>query len=312
MSKGFQDHSVLDQVLHAPNGPRPTQQIAQRLNEKTKDLKQKVKSSLTNLTPHENIYNIPNFLTATRLVAAPVCGYLIVQGDLKWALGLFFYAGVTDLIDGWMARRFHLQTVVGSVIDPMADKLLMTVMTVSLAAKGLMPAYLATLILGRDITLAVAAIYYRYASLPAPKTFTRYWDFSLPSAQVHPTTVSKYNTFLQLVLIGGLLAVPVVAAEPYYTQFLQNIGTSVQGVDQGITYFEYLVAATTAWSGLSYAVLKDAVTILGTNEELKAKQGKRGRAIIGVSFGTIVLVAVWLALFRDAERREVKSEKDEK
>lgn len=173
-------------------------------------------------------------------------------------------------------------------------------------------AYLATLILGRDITLAVAAIYYRYASLPAPKTFTRYWDFSLPSAQVHPTTVSKYNTFLQLVLIGGLLAVPVVAAEPFYTQFLQNIGTSVQGVDQGITYFEYLVAATTAWSGLSYAVLKDAVTILGTNEELKAKQGKRGRAIIGVSFGTIVLVAVWLALFRDAERREVKSEKYEK
>lgn len=173
-------------------------------------------------------------------------------------------------------------------------------------------AYLATLILGRDITLAVAAIYYRYASLPAPKTFTRYWDFSLPSAQVHPTTVSKYNTFLQLVLIGGLLAVPVVAAEPYYTQFLQNIGTSVQGVDQGITYFEYLVAATTAWSGLSYAVLKDAVTILGTNEELKAKQGKRGRAIIGVSFGTIVLVAVWLALFRDAERREVKSKKEEK
>lgn len=86
----------------------------------------------------------------------------------------------------------------------------------------------------------------------------------------------------------------------------------MQGVDQGITYFEYLVAATTAWSGLSYAVLKDAVTILGTNEELKAKQGKRGRAIIGVSFGTIVLVAVWLALFRDAERREVKSEKYEK
>ena len=93
----------------------------------------------TLLSPRENIYNIPNFLTASRLVAAPVIGYLIVEGNLKWALGLFFYASVTDLVDGWMARRFQLQTVVGSVIDPMADKLLMTVMTITLAIKGLLP-----------------------------------------------------------------------------------------------------------------------------------------------------------------------------
>lgn len=57
----------------------------------------------------------------------------------KWALALFAYAGVTDLVDGWMARRFKLQTVVGSVVDPMADKVLMTVLTVTLAVKGLLP-----------------------------------------------------------------------------------------------------------------------------------------------------------------------------
>jgi cardiolipin synthase len=67
---------------------------------------------------------------------------------------------------------------------------------------------LATLILGRDVSLAVAALYWRYASLPAPKTFKRYWDFSLPSAEVHPTTMSKYNTLLQLLLIGATLAYP--------------------------------------------------------------------------------------------------------
>ncbi|KAF4548022.1 CDP-alcohol phosphatidyltransferase-like protein [Elsinoe fawcettii] len=286
-----------------PGATRPTQQITQRLNDtrlKTKDITQKVKASFPNLTPHENIYNVPNFLTVTRLVAAPAVGYLIVRGDLKWALGLFFYAGVTDLIDGWMARKYNLQTVVGSVIDPMADKLLMTVMTITLAAKGLMPAYLATLILGRDVTLAVAAIYYRYASLPAPKTFARYWDFSLPSAQVHPTTVSKYNTFLQLLLIGALLAIPVITAEPWLIQGLENVGGTTTSIDQGTTYFQYLVAATTAWSGLSYAVLKDAVTILGTDEALKQKQGKIGRAIIGIGFGTLVLASAWLALFRDA------------
>ncbi|PNS15340.1 hypothetical protein CAC42_599 [Sphaceloma murrayae] len=291
--------------------PKPKRQVTQRLNDtrlKTKDLTEKVKSSLTNLTPHENIYNIPNFLTVTRLIASPIVGYLIVQGDLKWALGLFFYAGVTDLIDGWMARKYKLQTVVGSVIDPMADKLLMTVMTISLAAKGLMPAYLATLILGRDITLALAAIYYRYASLPAPKTLTRYWDFSLPSAQVHPTTVSKYNTFLQLLLIGALLAVPVVSAEPWYGQLLDGVGGTQESIQKGLEGFQWLVAGTTAWSGLSYAVLKDAVTIMGTDEALKQKQGRRGRRIIGIMFGGTVLVAVWLALTREEEHKSTTSE----
>ena len=51
--------------------------------------------------------------------------------------------------------------------------------------------------------LGIAAIYYRWISLPPPKTFARYWDFSLPSAEVRPTTISKYNTALQLALIGA-------------------------------------------------------------------------------------------------------------
>jgi len=62
-----------------------------------------------------------------------------MHGELKWATVLFAYAGITDLIDGWVARRWNLQTVVGSVIDPMADKGLMIILTVTLAAKGLLP-----------------------------------------------------------------------------------------------------------------------------------------------------------------------------
>jgi len=73
-----------------------------------------------------------------------------------------------------------------------------------------MVVWLATIILGRDIGLGIAAIYYRWISLPAPKTFRRYWDFSLPSAEVRPTTVSKYNTALQLVLVGLTTAAPVL------------------------------------------------------------------------------------------------------
>ena len=68
----------------------------------------------------------------------------------------------------------------------------------------------AGIILSRDILLGIAAIYYRYISLPPPKTFSRYWDFSLPSAEVHPTGISKVNTALQLGLIGWTTAMPLL------------------------------------------------------------------------------------------------------
>lgn len=152
------------------------------------------------------------------------------------------------------------------------------------------------MILGRDVALATAAIYYRYASLPAPKTFQRYWNFSLPSAEVHPTTMSKLNTFLQLVLIGSTLAYPVITADSHHLGLMHDLGLENVSLDSVMTYFQWVVAATTAWSGLSYAYLKNAVTILGTDEKIKVKQGMRGRAIIGVSFGSVVAAAIWLAV----------------
>jgi cardiolipin synthase (CMP-forming) len=73
--------------------------------------------------------------------------------------------------------------------------------------------WLAGIILGRDVGLGIAAIYYRWISLPPPKTFTRYWDFSLPSAEVRPTTISKYNTALQLALVGATTAMPLLTVD---------------------------------------------------------------------------------------------------
>ena len=90
----------------------------------------------------------------------------------------------------------------------MADKALMTIVVVGLAWKAVLPLSLTVVILGRDVLLSLSAIYYRYISLPPPRTLARYWDFSLPSAEVRPTGISKFNTFLQLVLVavtmGGL------------------------------------------------------------------------------------------------------------
>lgn len=85
---------------------------------------------------------------------------------------------------------------------------------------------------------------------------------------------------------------------------LQNLD-----LHQMMTYYQWLVAGTTAWSGLSYAFLKNAVTILGSNVELKAKQGARGRAIIGVTFGGVVAAAIWTGFTVD-EKRERGAETD--
>ncbi|CAK7207819.1 hypothetical protein SEUCBS139899_010634 [Sporothrix eucalyptigena] len=213
----------------------------------------------TTITRHENIYTVPNFLTVARLIAAPFVGYLIVADQPGWALSLLAAAAVTDLLDGWIARRWNLHTVVGSVIDPLADKVLMTVLAVSLAAQGGLPMWLAVLILGRDVGLGIAAIYYRWVSLPPPKTFSRYWDFSLPSAEVRPTTISKYNTFLQLALMGVTTAAPVLAMSDGAAATLLG---GPYDLYPALTIMQYVVALTTVWSGASYVYSKDAVKIL--------------------------------------------------
>ncbi|KAL2828235.1 CDP-alcohol phosphatidyltransferase-domain-containing protein [Aspergillus cavernicola] len=211
------------------------------------------------LPAHENIYTVPNILTLSRLVAAPLVGYFLVYDHHATALALFAYAGITDLVDGYIARRYNLQTVVGTIIDPMADKLLMTVSVACLAVNGSIPVWLAVIILGRDVGLAISAIYYRWISLPPPKTMARYWDFSLPSAEVKPTGISKANTALQLLLVGSAMALPV----------LPEIFLDAWHLKEAMTAFQYLVAATTIWSGLSYVFSKDAVKILSKEEVQK-------------------------------------------
>jgi CDP-alcohol phosphatidyltransferase len=88
---------------------------------------------------HENIYTIPNILTFSRILATPIIAYLILIEKPYLATSLLLYAGLTDLIDGWIARRYHLQSVVGTVIDPMADKFLMITLTGALAYTSAMP-----------------------------------------------------------------------------------------------------------------------------------------------------------------------------
>ncbi|TFK53459.1 hypothetical protein OE88DRAFT_1655606 [Heliocybe sulcata] len=194
----------------------------------------------------ENIYTWPNLLTVSRIVACPILGYTIVKGDFVAATSLLVYAGLTDFVDGFLARRYNMRSVLGTILDPAADKTLMTTLTVSLAYNGMLPVPLAAIILGRDVALSLSAFYIRYTSLPSPKTWARYWDFSLPSAEVRPTTISKYNTALQLLLMGTTTISPLLPAD---------ISLPLQGL-------QWVVATTTIWSGLSYIFTKDAVKVI--------------------------------------------------
>ncbi|KAK3990611.1 CDP-alcohol phosphatidyltransferase-domain-containing protein [Cladorrhinum sp. PSN332] len=211
------------------------------------------------LTKRENIYTLPNLLTVSRIILSPFVGYAILHDYHALALSLFAYAGITDLLDGWIARKWNLQTVVGTIIDPMADKMLMTVLVVALTMKSALPLWLAVIILGRDVGLAISALYFRWISLPPPKTMTRFWDFSLPSAEVKPTLISKWNTFLQLGLMGLTAVAPVVTAIDFGT---------------ALSTLQYVVATTTIWSGASYVFSKDAVKIL-TKPEAKTGEKKK-------------------------------------
>ncbi|XP_046849798.1 probable cardiolipin synthase (CMP-forming) isoform X2 [Xenia sp. Carnegie-2017] len=138
------------------------------------------------------IFTVPNILCFGRILASPFLGYLVVMGQYVGALILFVAAGLTDLLDGLIARQFPSQmSYFGSVLDPIADKILVGVLTVSLCITSLLPVSLAVIILGRDIALIIASFAVRLISLPQPRNVSRFFDFQLPTVQVTPSTFGK-------------------------------------------------------------------------------------------------------------------------
>lgn len=198
------------------------------------------------------IYTIPNILTMTRIATTPFIGYFLATGQSTPAISLFVYSCVTDFVDGFIARRFNLKSVLGSILDPAADKFLMTVCTVALSVQHIMPWYAATLILGRDVLLSFVGIYVRWKSLPPPKTFKRLADLSIPTHTVHPNLLGKVNTALQMFYIGGLVLLPWIDEA---TQMHETTSLAFE-------YFGYLVSATTFCSGVSYLVGRNAAKLL--------------------------------------------------
>jgi cardiolipin synthase len=140
--------------------------------------------------------NLPNLITIGRILLVPVVVLLIVSREWTWAFFVFVAAGISDAVDGFLAKRLDMRTDLGAIIDPLADKALLVSMYVALAVAGALPIWLAILVVSRDL-LIVAAV------LVA-------WVLDQP-IEIRPLTVSKVNTAAQIGLAALVIAMQAFA-----------------------------------------------------------------------------------------------------
>jgi len=134
--------------------------------------------------------NIPNIISLARMILVLPIFVLLVRERFVPALLLFAIAGISDGVDGYLAKRYHWTSRLGSVLDPLADKLLLTSSYVALAWVNLLPIWLAVTVIARDLIILTGAVAYH---------------FLIGHLEMSPTVVSKINTTAQIVLVGAVL-----------------------------------------------------------------------------------------------------------
>lgn len=130
--------------------------------------------------------NIPNFLSLLRIILVPVFVIFLIQSDYDKALIIFVVAGVTDALDGALARLLKCQTTLGAYLDPIADKLLLAASYITLAIFGLIPGWLAVIVISRDFMILTGIAILNLMSI---------------AYEVKPAIISKVTTALQIATI---------------------------------------------------------------------------------------------------------------
>jgi cardiolipin synthase (CMP-forming) len=166
--------------------------------------------------------NLPNLITLARLLSVPLTIWLILDDRCGAAFWVFVAAGVSDALDGYIAKRFDRRTRLGAMLDPAADKAMLVGVFVTLGLAGQLPHWLVALVVLRDILIVLG--YFLIRATAPPK-------------QLDPLYISKVNTLVQIALVGFVLA---------------RLGLSVE---TGATWMLITAAAvTTSLSGLFYLV----------------------------------------------------------
>lgn len=143
--------------------------------------------------------SLPNLLTLGRLVLVPVIIAMISAQRWKEACIIFILAGISDAVDGWLAKTFDLRTELGAYLDPVADKALLVSIYVALAIDGVVPATLTIIIVARDLMIIGAVIIS--------------WLLDKP-LEIRPLLISKLNTAAQIGFAALVLGMKAFQIEP--------------------------------------------------------------------------------------------------
>lgn len=187
---------------------------------------QETTRSLTSRGPRSKgkLVTIPNALTVTRIATSPAIGYFILNGMHSHALACFAFAATTDLLDGIIARKFNQESDVGALLDPIADKLLMTTCFVTMYNAGLMPMLFVRGFVARDVFILTGGTVFRYFGFKEKPTLKQFFDFrNHPTIGFEPTFISKCNTALQCLCIVLTLGTDHLTGIPYYQSSLTGL-----------------------------------------------------------------------------------------
>lgn len=135
--------------------------------------------------------SIPNLITLGRVILVPIVFWLLLNGELQAAFLAFVVAGVSDAVDGFLAKRFGWETELGAYLDPIADKLLIVCVFIALGVTGRLPSWLVIIVVSRDVLIVIAVMLSWLLNHPTP---------------MKPLAVSKMNTVAQIVLAATVLA----------------------------------------------------------------------------------------------------------
>jgi cardiolipin synthase len=173
------------------------------------------------------------------LLVVPVA-WLLSAGEYRSTLWLFGFAALTDGLDGFIAKRCGWTTELGRILDPLADKILLVGVFVTLAVTGIVPVWLAATAVGRDLVITAGAITYN-------------WLYGYPHGR--PTMISKINTLCQIVYVLLVVAAEAAGKMPHVALTVLGalvfVTTVVSGLDYVITYTRKAVAASREQRGLA-------------------------------------------------------------
>jgi cardiolipin synthase len=170
--------------------------------------------------------HLPNALCILRMLMAIPISMLLLRSQYALTFVVFAFAALTDALDGALAKRFGWTSELGKILDPLADKLLLTTVFITLTVQGLVPVWLAVAAVGRDVLISGGAIVYRL------------WLGPIHGSR--PTPVSKINTLFQITYLLGVIESSALGQLPSVIVTVLGaivfVTTVVSGLDYVLTY----------------------------------------------------------------------------